>query len=148
MKIIQIALLSGLLAIGPATATIAADKQTVGWTEIISIVPGNMKVKAKLDTGADHSSLNARKIDYFDRAGERWVRFRFRNFEDRYQVIEARTIRTAAIKRLGQEAVDRPVIRLGICIGNTFKQTEVNLTDRSGFDYQMLIGRSFLAGSC
>jgi hypothetical protein len=147
MKILRIALLCGVLAIGPATAIIAADKLTVGWTEIVSIFPGGMKVKAKLDTGADNSSLNARNIDYFDRDGERWVRFRFRNFEDRYQVIEAKTIRTATIKRLGQAPVDRPVIRLGICIGNTYKQTEVNLTDRSGFNYQMLIGRSFLAGS-
>jgi hypothetical protein len=106
-----------------------------------------MKVKAKLGTGADNSSFNAKNIQYFNRCEEKWGRFQFRNFEDRYQVIEAKTIRTAAIKRLGQAPVDRPVIRLGVCIGNTVKQTEVNLTDRSGFNYQMLIGRSFLAGS-
>jgi hypothetical protein len=73
MKILRIALLCGVLAIGPATAIIAADKLTVGWTEIVSIFPGGMKVKAKLDTGADNSSLNARNIDYFDRDGERWT---------------------------------------------------------------------------
>ena len=36
------------------------------------------------------------------------------------------------------------MVRLGICIGRVLKYTEVNLVDRSGFDYPLLIGRSFL----
>jgi hypothetical protein len=147
MKIVFIAVLSGIFAFSQVALAIASDKQTVGWTEIVRIFPGSMKVKAKLDTGADNSSLNAKDVEYFTRGGERWVRFRFRNFEDCYQVIEAKTIRTAAIKRLGQEAADRPVIRLGICMGGTYKEAEVNLTNRSRFNYQMLVGRSFMAGS-
>jgi hypothetical protein len=41
----------------------------------------------------------------------------------------------------------RPVIRLGICLGNVYKEVEVNLQDRSKFNYQMLIGRSYLKNS-
>jgi hypothetical protein len=63
MKIVFFAVLSGLLAISQISISIAADKQTVGWTEIISILPGNLKIKAKLDTGADNSSLNANNIE-------------------------------------------------------------------------------------
>ena len=146
-KLINIALLIAALNIGQATDVSAGDKKIVGWAEIVSIYPGSIKIKAKLDTGAEHSSLNTKKIEYFDVAGESWVRFELRNFEERLETYEARIMRIAKIKRLGQEAVNRPTINLGICIGSTYKKVEVNLTDRSGFNYQMLIGRSFLKGS-
>lgn len=146
-KIIIIALLISAMNIGQPTGVLAGDKQIVGWAEIVSIYPGIIKIKAKLDTGADHSSLNAKKIEYFDVAGEPWVRFELHNFEERLETYEARIVRIAKIKRLGQEAVNRPTINLGICIGSTYKEVDVNLTDRSGFNYQMLIGRSFLKGS-
>jgi hypothetical protein len=32
-------------------------------------------------------------------------------------------------------------------LGDFYREAEVNLVDRSGFNYQMLIGRSFLAGN-
>jgi len=140
-------LMSGLFVGSQANLAFSSEKQVVGWTEIVSIFPGNLKIKAKLDTGADNSSLNAKNIEYFIRDGEKWVRFQFRNFKDRVEIVEAKIIRIAKIKRLGQESVQRPTINLGICIGRTYKETEVNLSDRSGFNYQMLIGRSFLQGS-
>ena len=40
----------------------------------------------------------------------------------------------------------RPVVAIKICLGSTVKEVEVNLVDRSGFGYPILIGRSFLAG--
>ncbi|UCD82655.1 MAG: ATP-dependent zinc protease, partial [Desulfobacterales bacterium] len=40
----------------------------------------------------------------------------------------------------------RPVIRIGICLEKVYKEVEVNLVNRSKFNYQMLIGRSFLEG--
>ncbi len=40
----------------------------------------------------------------------------------------------------------RKVIRLGICVGAVYRKVEVSLQDRSGFNNQLLIGRSFLAG--
>ena len=36
---------------------------------------------------------------------------------------------------------------LGICLGNVYKEVEVNLEDRSKFNYQLLIGRSYLKNS-
>jgi hypothetical protein len=121
-------------------------KHIVGWVETVSIYPRNMKIKAKLDTGAKNSSLNAKNLRQFKREGDTWVRFDLRNFKGRMETIEARVIRTAKIKQLGQEADSRPVIKLGICIGNNYKEAEVNLEDRRGFNYQMLIGRSYLKG--
>jgi hypothetical protein len=128
-------------------STNSQDKQIAGWVEIVSLYPGNIKIKAKLDTGARNSSLNAKNLEQFRRDGQTWVRFDLRNLKNRVETFEAKVMRTTKIKQLGQEADSRPVIKLGICIGNTYKEVEVNLEDRRGFNYQMLIGRSFLKGS-
>ncbi len=147
VKISTIGLLIVPIAVGLSIFAVAAQKQIVGWIEIVSIYPGNMKIKAKLDTGARNSSLNAKKLIEFERNGERWVRFDLTNWKGRIETFEAKVSRTAKIKQLGQEADSRQVIKLGICIGGTYKEVEVNLEDRSGFNYQMLVGRSFLKGS-
>ncbi len=147
IKKVSIILLVGMLMVISSAPAFATEKQVVGWVEIAAIYPGNLKLKAKLDTGARNSSLNVKKLEYFKRDDQTWVKFEIRNFKDRMEHYEAKVVRTAQIKRLGQKPDTRQVITLGICVGNTYKEVEVNLTDRTGFNYQMLIGRSFLKGS-
>jgi hypothetical protein len=118
-----------------------------GWIENVSIFPGNLKIKAKLDTGARNSSLNAKHIEEFERDREKWVRFDLKNWKGRKASFEARVLRTAIIKQHETQSATRPVIRLGICLGNVYKEVEVNLEDRSKFNYQLLIGRSYLRNS-
>lgn len=125
----------------------SAEKQVAGWVENVILFPGNLEVKAKLDTGARHSSLNADHIEEFVRDGATWVRFKLKNWKGRTVSMEARVVRLAVIKQIGAPSVSRPVIRLGICLGNVYKDVEVNLEDRGKFNYQMLIGRSFLRHS-
>jgi hypothetical protein len=38
------------------------------------------------------------------------------------------------------------VIKLQVCIGSYAAETQVNLVDRTGFIYPMLIGRKFMEG--
>lgn len=121
--------------------------QVAGWVENVSIFPGNLKVKAKLDTGARHSSLNATNIDSFERGAEKWVRFKLKNWKGRTVSFETKVVRMATIKQHDAQSLIRPVIRLGICLGSVYKEVEVNLEDRSKFNYQLLIGRSFLKKS-
>lgn len=126
---------------------VSGEKQVAGWIEYAAIFPGNLKIKTKLDTGAKHSSLNATRLETFERDGTNWVRFDLTNWRGRQESFEARVTRMAKIKQHGTESLERPVIRLGICLGNVFKEVEVNLEDRSKFNYQILLGRSFLKGS-
>jgi hypothetical protein len=135
------------LLIEPPLPVFAQEKQVAGWVEYVSIYPGNLKIKAKLDTGARNSSLNAEAIDMFERNGETWVRFNVTNWKERTETIESKIIRIAKIKQHNTGPEKRPVIRLGICLGKIFKEVEVNLVDRGKFNYQLLIGRSFLKGS-
>jgi hypothetical protein len=123
------------------------DLQVAGWVENVSLFPGNLKIKAKLDTGARNSSLNAKHIEEFERDGVKWLRFELKNWKGRTQSFEARVIRMTTIKQHETQSITRPVIRLGICLGNVYKEVEVNLQDRSKFNYQLLIGRSYLRNS-
>ena len=36
---------------------------------------------------------------------------------------------------------------MGVCVGNVYRETQVNLVDRKNFNYQMLIGRRFTGNS-
>jgi hypothetical protein len=51
----------------------------------------------------------------------------------------------ARVKKAAGGVQDRPIVMLGVCLGNTYRVTEVNLTDRTGFKLPFLVGRSFLA---
>ena len=46
-----------------------------GLVEQVRLYPGEIDVRAKLDTGADNSSLHAVGISRFKRKGEKWVHF-------------------------------------------------------------------------
>ncbi len=130
----------------PHAQSSGKDKQLVGWVEYVTILPENLKIKAKLDTGARNSSLNAVNIVEIKRGGDTFVRFDLINWKGRTETIEAKVIRITKIKKHNSEPDRRPVIQINICLGKFYKEVEVNLVNRSNFNYQMLIGRSFLKG--
>ncbi len=122
----------------------ASGLATAGWIEKAALLPQNITLHAKLDTGAETSSINAPDPDYFERDGKRWVRFRVTNKDIESVIIEEPIVRQSNIKRHFGEKQTRPVIRLQICVGHILKKVEVNLVDRSGLNYQLLVGRNFL----
>lgn len=141
------ALAGVLTAVGFAAQCLAApDEQKVvtGYVEWIRIQPGDFVLQARIDTGATHSSLNAENLHRFTRDGKPWVRFSLVDQSNRSGVIEGPVQRTARIRRHGGEVQKREVLLLGICLGPVFKTVEVNVVDRAGFEFQMLVGRSFL----
>ena len=59
----------GILA---ADAVDMADKTLVGWLEHVVVSEAGLILEAKLDTGADTSSLHAENIHRFRRDGNRY----------------------------------------------------------------------------
>lgn len=137
----------GLISLVHVSPVAAQGKQVVGWLEKARIYPGNLVVIAKLDSGAKNSSLNVSHITEFTRNGEQWVRFKVTSRYGKTVTFERKVQRVVKIKRHGAMPQIRFAIRLGICLGSSYEEAEVNLVNRSDFNYQMLIGRSFLKGN-
>ncbi|MGD8885550.1 MAG: RimK/LysX family protein [Gammaproteobacteria bacterium] len=124
---------------------VTADTETriVGWIEKVALEEG-LTVHAKIDTGAKHSSLNMGKHEFFKLKGKPWIRFTMTNREGKAITMERQIVRYAKVKRKGSRSQVRPVVKLAYCLDTVSKTVQVTLTDRSNFDYQMLVGRSFL----
>jgi hypothetical protein len=126
------------------STSFAVEKQAIGWLENVKINGGELELKAKIDTGATTTSINAKKIKKFKKNGDEWIRFRVENKEGEKVTLEKKITRYVSIKRKLALSIKRPVVNLGICIGNVYRELEVNLADRSNFVYRVLIGRNYL----
>ncbi len=132
----------------PVIATVfASEKHMVGWLEKALIFPGGYELSAKIDTGADNSSLSVRDVTMFQREGEEWARFTVIDDNGKQHNLEKKLVRVAKIKRHAAARQERPVVLLGICVGAFYREVEVNLVDRTKFKYPLLVGRSFLSGA-
>ena len=144
------ALLLCLLAL--SCPSLAAGKTIYGLNEYTHVLDFDLEVAAKLDTGAKTASLNARNIERFKRDGETWVRFVLARDGNRDQVIERPLARISKIKRRAgdynpeedKSYTARPVIEMDVCMGGALRTIELNLTDRSAFQYPLLIGSDAL----
>jgi hypothetical protein len=145
MRFILIAILPLLLA-GAGSAA-AKGPVVLGWLELARLDPDQLVLRGKLDTGAQNSSLHAKDVAELRRGGQPWVRFTVASDEGRTVTLERPVERIASIKRAGADAQKRYVVLLELCVARVAKRVEVNLTDRSDMTYQLLIGRSFLAGA-
>lgn len=124
----------------------ASDKPALGWVEKVRLYPGGLILQAKLDSGAEFCSLNASNLTELTRQGQKWVKFQVTNHLKQTQTFECQVRRLAKIKKRGGGFHRRPVVKLGLCLGNIFEEVEVNLADRTGFIYPILIGRNFMRG--
>ncbi|PWB30355.1 ATP-dependent zinc protease [Pseudomonas sp. SDI] len=135
-----------------ALPVMAAEPELYGRYEYIKVPEIGETFKAKMDTGALTASLSARDIERFSRDGEDWVRFKLATKGADDKVYEHKLARISKIKARADEdedgesveAAKRPVVDLELCLGDQKRTVEVNLTDRSSFNYPLLIGAKAL----
>ena len=135
-----------------ALPVMAAEPTLYGRYEYIKLPEIGETLQAKMDTGALTASLSAKNIETFTRDGEQWVRFQLATKGASDKVYEHKVARISKIKSRADEDDDkeepasakRPVVDLEMCLGNVKRTVEVNLTDRSSFNYPLLIGAKAL----
>jgi hypothetical protein len=122
----------------------------VGWREWLALPNFGIRViKAKLDTGARTSALHVESQQPFDRDGERWVRFELmprsrrsgRTISAEAPVVDERHVTDSS----GDRAL-RLFIRTQVVLGEHAVEVEMNLTNRRGMLFPMLLGRTAMAG--
>ncbi|WP_411793590.1 ATP-dependent zinc protease [Halomonas sp. A29] len=141
----RLALAVGLLLAGLAPSLADEEKPVFGWIEKSTLEPWGVEVKAKLDSGALTSSLDARDIEVFDKEGEEWVRFRLEltdeasgePFEEELEMPLYRDIRVRGAG--GRD--ERPVVLMKVCMGDTVYEEQFSLRDRGEMHYPLLLGR-------
>lgn len=118
-------------------------KRVFGGVEQLHISSLNLRTDARIDTGATSSSLHARDITPFERDGKPWVRFT-PGKDAKAQPVELPVVRTVRIKRKDGGSTSRPVVSVRVTIGPVTQRIELNLADRSKFEFPALVGRDFL----
>ncbi|MDN3526427.1 ATP-dependent zinc protease [Halomonas sabkhae] len=133
-----------------ATDDRLANKELLGRTEWVGLPDIGTSLKARVDSGADTSSLSARDITPFERDGEDWVRFKLGVTKDDAVAEVARDSwqeapierRVRVIQAAGEES--RPVIELLMTLGPIREPVQFTLTDRRDLAHPVLLGRRFL----
>lgn len=130
-------------------AAAAAEPSVAGYVEraCLASSPGKkVCISAKLDTGAETSSLHAGNMQFFHREGRNWLSFELVD-EDRIKHwFDGPVLRWASVKRVGAPVERRPVVRIRLCVAGKRAMADITLTDRNGMAHKMLIGRAFLKG--
>lgn len=129
---------------------ICNNKQVLGVIEKIQLTDQHVVLDAKLDTGADMSSLSATDVSIFTHDNKQYVHFTVyvpaiqQKIILNAPLIDYARIRVRHEANTTQEYVDRPVVSLPVCINKQRVMLPVNLTDRTNLQYPMLIGKDVL----
>jgi hypothetical protein len=132
LTVLVISFLKGGNAVG------AEERISIGLVEDVILLPWGVRMPARIDTGAATSSLDARDVTVKDNMADFRLPNKYGGLHLRLPVVAWRTVRSA-------EARDRrPVVEVELCVGPKRIRTLVNLNDRSGVKYPVIIGRNVL----
>ncbi len=118
--------------------------ETIGAIENVLIKNASMILKARIDTGAQTSSIDAKEMELFRKDDKRWVRFKILDTSGDMITLEEPIVRMVRIKRHGDDNDRRPVIKLKTRIDGIKAEAEFTLRDRENYNFPVLIGASYL----
>lgn len=121
-------------------------KKIVGGIEAVRIVPPDIVLMARVDTGAETASLDARNVRLFERDGDRWVRFDIPAPKgDQMIPMEQKLSRKTRILQASTDGSEqRLVVELSVTLGGVTQVAEFTLTNREHLTFPVLIGRNVL----
>ncbi len=118
----------------------------IGEVEPVYFEPFDEPFFARVDTGAETSSIDARDIKEFERDGKKWVSFYVEHPDTgERSLFECPVKRRLRIKRALQDE-RRVAVELVVHIGKEVVKGEFTLSDRDEFEYPVLLGRNILSG--
>lgn len=132
----------------PTPESVASDDAVgvVGAVEWAYVEPGGIFLEARIDTGAETSSIHAEDIQLLEKDGKRYVSFTLENPETGERIpLERRLHRRVLIKQTGDaESERRYVVRMWVTLDKKRTWLDVSLSDRDDFEYPLLLGRNML----
>lgn len=122
----------------------------VGQRENVHFPEIGYTYEARIDSGAETSSLDARNVKKFERDGENWVRFDvpIPETDGKLKTVERPVARRVRIIQSSQEGDDdgesRAVVEMQFAIGDHVQKAEFTLADREHLTFTILVGRNVL----
>lgn len=119
-------------------------KRIIGWKELVDLPALDLKnVPIKIDTGARTSVLHCSAIELIKKGRKQFVRFS--PLSDGYgETFTLPFHRERRIKNSFGQEENRYVIHTDIVLFGEVFPIEISLRDRSGMEFPMLLGRSFI----
>lgn len=121
--------------------------KTIGWKEIVDFIDFKIcNVPAKVDTGAKTSVLHCKHIELVKIGRKNFVRFiPLDNTYEGYGTMHILPFhKERKIKNSFGGEENRFIIKTNITIFNENYEIEISLRDRSGMEFPMLLGRTFI----
>lgn len=127
--------------------TSVASKVVVGRVEWVTVKSNGMKVKARVDTGAQTSSMHAENIVEKEIDGKKYVQFESTDdVENKKHVFLKEIVKSQRVRSSNGSVSRRFVVKMTILLGTQEHTINVNLNDREDLQYNFLIGRNLLMG--
>lgn len=104
-------------------------------------------IKARVDSGAKTSSIQANNIKLIHKNGEEWVRFEVNPIQDNRSisiVCKAKVHQRRLVKSSTGISEERFVIKTHVTLGEETFEIELTLANRDGMEFRMLLGRQAL----
>ena len=102
----------------------------IGAVEPVYVLPMKSPFLARIDTGAENSSLDVQNLRYFERDGEKWVSFELVNDQNgEKHLFEKKILRFVTIKRIN-ESEKRASVLMDIKFGGQIIKEKFSLADR------------------
>lgn len=106
-------------------------------------------IKARVDSGAKTSSIQAINIKIVMRGGDEWVQFEVHPLQKNRSITipcEARLIDKRTVRSSSGVSEERLVVKTPLKLGGDTFDIELTLTSRDTMDFRMLLGREALSG--
>lgn len=106
-------------------------------------------IKARVDSGAKTSSIQAANAKVFGRGGQEYVKFEINPLQDNRSIniqCEAKLVDRRTVKSSSGIAEERFVIKTPVTIGGDTFDIELTLANRDTMEFRMLLGREALNG--
>ncbi|MGH1417876.1 MAG: ATP-dependent zinc protease family protein [Hyphomicrobiaceae bacterium] len=126
------------------------EKPLIGWREWV-VFPdfGNIRVKAKIDTGAQTSAIHAWNAEIGQRDGIDFVSFELHPLQrnnDKIVKCHAPLSDRRSVRNSGGQSTNRLFVKTHILLGEKKWPIELSLTRRDDMGFRMLLGRAAISG--
>ncbi|NNG09879.1 MAG: 30S ribosomal protein S6--L-glutamate ligase [Arenibacter sp.] len=104
-------------------------------------------IKARVDSGAKTSSIQANNIKVYTKGAQEWVKFEVNPLQDNRGInvaCNARLVDRRTVKSSSGISEERFVIRTPVKVGSHRFDIELTLANRDTMEYRMLLGREAL----